>query len=180
MKTRLLLAFSVLLVIGVCQAGEEMVKQINRATKSEPGKHYVVFCARGGSPTGHAFVAWGEESFSASSCGASAYGLYPKGGAAAVLKSIFGPVPGAIVAEGLASKTSCRLIVQVDSAQFAKSEAIRKQKWNKALENKYELLVTDCTTFAGDIATSVGLKTPERASNMLPESFLRALMQLNN
>ena len=97
-------------------------------------------------------MAWGKDNFDANACQASAYGLYPVGGASAIVRSMFGPVPGQIVAESLASKTTYRLIVQVDSAQFAKAEEIRKEKWSKVLENKYELLVTDCTTFVSDVA----------------------------
>jgi len=180
MKTKLLLTLACLFLVDTILTAGEMVKQISVATKFEKSKYYLVFCARGGSPTGHAFVAWGKDSFDANACQASAYGLYPKDGAAAIVRSLFGPVPGKIVAESLASKTSYRLIVQVDSTQFAAAEAVRQEKWSKVLESKYELLVTDCTTFVSDIAGAIHLKRPERAEYLLPESFLKEMMKLNN
>ncbi|MEI8289916.1 MAG: hypothetical protein WCH99_10620 [Verrucomicrobiota bacterium] len=179
MKTKLLLTLAWLFLSGTFLTAGEMVKQINVATKSEENKYYLVFCARGGSPTGHAFVAWGKDSFEAKACQASAFGLYPKGGAAAIAKSMFGPVPGKIVEESLASKTTYRLIVQVDSTQYAAAEKVRVKKWNTVMENKYELLVTDCTTFISDVAREIKLKRPERAEYMFPESFLREMIRLN-
>ena len=179
MKTKIL-TIACLYVAATFLTAGEMVKQINVATKSENDKYYLVFCARGGSPTGHAFVAWGKDSFEANACQASAYWLYPKDGAAAIVRSLFGPVPGKFVAESLASKTSYRLIVQVDSTQFFATEAVRQEKWSKVLESKYELLVTDCTTFVSDIAGAIHLKRPERTEYLLPESFLREMIKLNN
>jgi len=176
---KILLTLVCIFLTGTALTASEMVKQINIAAKSETNHFYLVFCARGGLPTGHVFVAWGKDSFNVNACQDSAYGLYPEDRAVGLDRFTFGPVPGKIVAESLASEKEYRLIVQVDSTQFAAAEAVRKEKWSEVLENKYELLVSDCAAYVSDIAGAIHLKRPERAEYMLPVSFVKEMMKLN-
>ena len=84
-------------------------------------KFYIIFAARGGSATGHAFVLWGLEDGIHQHSTIRAYGLYPENEKDACSSAIR-KVPGIVVDEstnyGIANITD-ELIVKVNESDFA-------------------------------------------------------------
>jgi hypothetical protein len=152
-------------------AADENVKKIDRRNASEKYQYFIVFCARGASATGHAFVALGVDDFDAKVCRDHAFGLYPKEG-----KGVLGSVPGEIVDEVFKSSTTHRLIVQVNSPDYQKAEQIR-EKWKK--QGQYRVVEKDCVTFVAAIAEAIRLKTPNRDDALKPQTFINEMLKLN-
>ena len=164
---------------GTSSGADNRVKQIDRRTMSEEDRYFIVFCARGDSATGHAFVVLGHDDEQAATCSQKGFGLYPdpKQG----LKSVLATVPGEIMDEvlkGSLAATTHRLIVEVDSAQYRKALAIRDE-W--AARGEYKLVLRDCVTFTQAVAKTIGLDLPSRSGlDNLPERYIRALMDAND
>jgi len=159
------------------QAGPApIVRTVDLRTGKEKQKDalYVIFCARSGAP-GHAFVVLGKDDEAKQLCSVEAFGLYPKNALAALT---FGTVPGEIANEAVRKGTNstCRLIVKVDAKQYAAAEAVRKQ-WTA--KNDYKLLNRDCVTFTAAVADSLGLKTPDRAKAILPQTFIQDFVDMH-
>ena len=162
-----------------CHA-DGVVKVIDRRNRSEENQYYIVLCARDGGVASHAFVVWGTDDAEKRICSSAAFGLYPRENASRVRILTLGTVPGEIANEALRGKGSSstvRLIVKVNSDQYAATQKIRA-KW--AARGKYKLLTRDCVTFTSTVAKSLGLRLPSRAGNVLPQGFIRSLVQLNN
>jgi hypothetical protein len=164
--------FGALLLLLLCTAA---VKTIDRRTASEEKQYFLVFAARDGSVTGHAFVVWGTEDNQKTMSTVAAFGMYPKEG-----KGVLGDVPGEIVNELLSGEmkhTTDRLIVRVDADVYARADRIRR-RW---VGNSYRTVERDCVTFVQEISRSAGLKTPERGQNtLMPHQFIAALMRSND
>lgn len=164
---------SFLLCSAVAIAAE---KSIDKRTPSKDSKnaYFLVFMARGGSPTGHAFVVWGKDDADKKLCSEAAFGFYPKEG-----KGVLGPVPGVIVDEMLTGKmknVTDRLVVQVDQKTYEAAEAIRK-KW---ADSEYKAADRDCVTFSQEVARAAGLVVPARdASELLPQKYMQSLINGN-
>ena len=113
-------------------AGPVATLDLTTRPKEEP--HYLVFCGRENSLTGHAFVAWGREDASHQmSVSDGAFGLYPQPGhgVTAAVKMVFAPVPGEIAQEEVRRSLTTdliRLIVKVDPALYQATLA-RKARW---------------------------------------------------
>ncbi len=144
-----------------------------RAERTGPATHSIVFMARSGVP-GHAFVAWGVDSKEEQMCLVKAFGFYPGDGK----KGVVGPVPGTIVDEtkkhGL-TRGEPMLIVRVDPAQYRKTEEIRR-RWEK---KTYQMTRTDCISFAREVAGALDLDLPDRKTTDLPIEFIKRLAEVN-
>jgi len=171
-KTHLLVSIAVILLSSTASAEESVLHEIDRRkVLVEKNDYYVALCARGDSPTGHAYVAIGIDDHDAKACRGSSFGLYPKDGKIGV----FGVVPGKIVDETLAKSTH-RLLVRIDSKQYAQVMAIKKG-W--ADRGEYRLIEKDCVTFVGKIAKAIGVKTPDRTDAIRPQAFIQKSIDLN-
>jgi hypothetical protein len=168
-------------------SAEPKVKKIDIRTASEEDRHFLVFCARDDtatakSMTGHTFLVLGKEDHTARKSSQIAFGLYPKkSGAAEMVKSALGPVPGKFLDEvmnGSLTASTHRLIVEVNASQYREAMRIR-DRW--ADRGEYRLLQRDCVSFIEEVAKKVGLKTPERKRfDALPERFVAEMMRINN
>ena len=162
------------------------VKEIDRRTASDTNDYYLVFCARGGSITGHAFVVWGMNDRQRQLSSQQAFGMYAMTDKAGdFIRSVFSPIPGNIVNESLKgslSKVTDRLIVRVDRSVYYKSFGVM-QDWSKKSgkdKKDYRLLFQDCVTFTKEVSAASGLKIPARLTNATPQGFIRELMRSNN
>jgi hypothetical protein len=159
-------------------------KTIDLRAKRDASVRYIVFCSRD-SPTpnltGHAFIAYGKDDDSEKVCKIEdAFGAYPKDG-----KLGLWTVPGEIASEFLKKKEpdkqdlawSCRLVVKVDDKQFEAAEAVRR-KW--ADRGEYRLVSKDCVAYLNEVAEAIGVtKRPSRSEALLPETYIRKLMEGN-
>jgi len=156
--------------IGIDQTVKAAVKEVDRRNASEKNSYFVVFCSRGRSPTGHAFVTQGIDDSSAQQCKANAFGFYPLNG-----KGVLGPVPGRIAEEALSTPTTDRLIVRVNKAQYDNVAKIRK-RWET---QQYRVIERDCVAFISEVAKDLGLKLPDRDAALLPQEFVRKMLEIN-
>ena len=139
-------------------------------------RFYVVFAARGGSATGHAFVLWGVEDDASRTSTVKAFGLYPEN-SHDNCGSVYRTVPGAIQDEfanhSIESITE-ELIVQVDEDAFKRSWRVARQ-WG--CNHRFSLLSRDCVELLRAAGTSLDLKMPSRfVTRWSPRSYVRALL----
>lgn len=164
-------------VIAATAANASAVdKSIDKRTQTDSDgvKYLVVFCARGGSATGHSFVTWAqEEPHRRQSIIVGSHGFYPANGNGA-----FGSVPGTIRNESLNPNSSLitdRLIVRVNRAVFLRSQsAILRWK-----TSDYNLYSRNCINFVMDVATECGLSVPSKGGSLFPSSYIQKLIQSN-
>ena len=178
MKTssRMLIAivFAALLtcIVSPCDAA---TKSIDKRTYSDRtgNRYFVVFVARGGTPTGHAYVAWGTQT--ATSCSQVGYGFYP----VSTVKAIaFQNVPGTLVNEAFNTNSTLitdRLIVEVNKEAFFDSQKACVT-WATTDYNKFS---SNCINFAMDCAKRTGLRVPSKDSIQTPSSYMQRLINSN-
>ncbi|MUG92096.1 hypothetical protein F7734_06345 [Scytonema sp. UIC 10036] len=150
-------------------------KQIDRRTYSDAteNQYYLVFCARGGSPTGHAFIIWGVEDNNKLISAQEAFGFYPSQGT-----GVFGSVPGSVKDEALSEKMNFitdRLIVQVDKTIFERAQKAIS-KWSTA---DYNLFSNNCINFVIDVARDAGLQVPSKSGTVTPSGYVQNLIYSN-
>jgi hypothetical protein len=139
-------------------------------------KFYVIFAARGGSATGHAFVMWGVEDSVQKRSTIRAFGLYPESDQNAC-RSAFGRIAGTIVDESVNHSMidiTDELIVKVDENYFDRSLQIARH-WE--CKHEFELLSRDCVEFVRAVGNSLYIEMPRRTIlQMAPRAYVRALM----
>jgi hypothetical protein len=150
-------------------------KAVDRRTYSDQtnNKYYLVFCARGGTALGHAFVVWGAEDASRRKSTSQAFGFYPAQG-----HGVLGQVPGEIKDEAFSGKMQYitdRLIVQVDKAVYDRAQR-QISAWST--EN-YSLFSTNCINFVMSVARDAGLRVPPKGNATLPAGYVQALINAN-
>jgi hypothetical protein len=170
-STFLLGALTVLLPLSA-----QTIKTLDLSSTTANKKFYVIFAARGGSATGHAFVMWGVEDSVRKRSTIRAFGLYPESDQNAC-RSAFGKIAGTIVDESsnhsIVNITD-ELIVQVDENYYALSLKLAKG-WE--CKHEFELLRRDCVEFVRAIGSSLYLEVPRRTIlQMAPRAYVRALM----
>jgi hypothetical protein len=166
------------LLLGACllPLSAQTIKTLDLSTTALNKRFYVIFAARGGSFTGHAFVMWGLEDSVRKRSTIRAFGLYPESDQNAC-QSAFGKIAGTIVDEsvnhGIADITD-ELIVQVDESYFDRSQQIARH-WE--CKHEFELLSRDCVEFVRAVGNSLYLEMPRRTIlQMAPRAYVRALM----
>jgi hypothetical protein len=169
---------------GFANNTQQRMREIKTVQETPFGEHYyVIFAARGNSPTGHAFVMWGQESELGGESTYEGYGYYPANNSATGQSmAVLGPIPAEIVNE--AKKTQTRswplatdiLIVEVDLNTFLNSHLLLQFESKKP--PKYFPLLSDCVTFLERVANSIGLPAPARSvGTLLPQAYVRALIE---
>lgn len=143
--------------------------RLDMRNKSEAREHAVTFVAQAGE-LGHAFVIWNKEDDSKKMTTNEALGFYP-GAEKDKLEAKWGFGDGQI-ANDSGEKGDYYLVVTVNTDQFDSSRAVL-EAWQK--KGNYLLLFSDCTTFAGEVARSLGLKTPTRAFAPYPIEYVRGI-----
>lgn len=141
-------------------------------------RYFVDISARCGAP-GHTFVRAGVELDNGLIWHQAIFGLYPDGGGWGVVKSIVQSVPGIVTATmkdiGLPSVSVQKT---VDEAVFNEVMNLYRQWLDDA--PKYALLGNNCSIFAGQVATLVGLTLPsEDPGTTLPCNYVEALKKVN-
>src|SRR5260370_5223901 len=174
-KRRLGLLLEALFVLPPLSA--QTIKTLDLSTTtSNSQKFYVIFAARGGSATGHAFVMWGVEDSVRKRSPIRSFGLYPETDQNAC-RSAFGKIAGTIVDESVnhsIADITDELIVQVDENYFDLSLKLAKG-WE--CKHEFELLSRDCVEFVRAIGNSLYLEMPRRTIlQMTPRAYIRALM----
>jgi len=133
----------------------QSIKTLDLTTASTNRQFYVIFAARGGSATGHAFVLWGTEDGVPHYSTVKAYGLYPEN-------------------EKDACSAADELIVQVDESYFNLSMKVARS-WQ--CRGEFALLSSDCVEFMRAVGTSLYLNMPRRTLvRWTPRAYMRALM----
>ena len=169
-------ALKLLLGASILPVSAQAIKTLDLSSTTANKKFYVIFAARGGSATGHAFVMWGLEDSVRKRSTIRAFGLYPERDQNAC-RSAFGKIAGTIVDEsvnhGIADITD-ELIVQVDESYFNLSQQIARH-WD--CKHEFELLSRDCVEFVRAVGNSLYLEMPRRTiMQMTPRAYVRALM----
>ena len=146
---------------------------IDKTNMSEANNYYLIFISRGESMVGHAFVAWGKESWAQQQSVIEAFGFYPKDG-----KGILSSVPGKIVDDllsGSLNQATQLISVKVNSDVFNRA----KQKISKWETKDYNVMKKNCIDFVIDVAKLAGVTVPVRGSIELPEDYLKRLIDVN-
>jgi hypothetical protein len=172
MRAKLLLTCA----LALCPIAAQTTKTLDLSTKPVKKKFYVIFAARGGSATGHAFVLWGSEDNVHQRSTIRAYGLYPENDKDACSSAIR-KVPGAVVDEstnhGIANITD-ELIVKVDESDFNRSLKVARS-WH--CKREFSLLSSDCVEFLRAVGDSLHLEMPSRTLiRWTPRAYVRALL----
>lgn len=149
------------------------------STSKEP---FVAFLGREGSTStvGHAFVGVGVRLDATLIVYERFYGLYPKDGALAAVKSVFTPVSGKLDATWGDVYWDTELNQPIDASQKLKVLA-QFDKWSSAAP-QYSLVGNggiNCNGLVGDVARSVGMKVPDGSGTTRPWKFIKALKSAN-
>ena len=150
-------------------------KSVDSRTYSDQtnNKYYLVFCARGGSSAGHAFVVWGIQDSSRGVSTSEAFGFYPKEGT-----GMLGRIPGEIRNEAFSGKMKYitdRLIVQVDKSVYDRTHtAIRE--WSTVY---YDLYSPNCINFVMSVARDANLRVPPKGNFTSPSGYVQTLINAN-
>lgn len=146
-------------------------------SEEEIDRYFVVFSARGGSTTGHAFVVWGREDSKRKMSTQECYGLYPDKNESK--RIILGSVKARLF-DGDCWKlnSSIRLIVELDRDLYMKSFTVYDEWKQRTQETttEYHILWSNCVTFVKAVAESIGLDTPDDRF-ALPQSFISELIR---
>lgn len=144
-------------------------------------KPFVAFHARKGVP-GHAFVGIGVQIDSGQLVYEALYGYYPdESGMLASVKLLFSKVSGAIDYKWQDISWDVTYKVTVDDSQKAAALNVAKQ-W-QSTDPKYNLINSggkNCSTFAAEVASSIGLLVPSGAGSMLPAQYITLLRKNNS
>jgi hypothetical protein len=143
-------------------------------TDADGNNYYIVFCARGGSRTGHAFVVWGVEDRQRRLSTSQAYGFYP---AQDGVHMIFGSVSGQLRAEafGSMSQITDRLIVRVNRNVYLATQS-SISRW---ATSDYNLYSNNCINYTMDVARQTGLVVPSKGTIQYPSSYIQSLIRAN-
>jgi len=151
-------------------------KTLDLSTTSSPKKFYVIFAARGGSATGHAFVLWGVEDGIHRRSTIRAFGLYPESDRNNC-QSVYRRIPGTVVDESAnhgISKITDQLIVRVDEPDFNRTLQIART-WE--CKHEFALLSSDCVEFMRAVGGALGIEMPYRfITRWTPRAYVRALL----
>lgn len=151
-------------------------KTLDLSTASAAKSHYVVFAARGGSATGHAFVVWGIEDGVHRRSTIRALGLYPES-SADNCSSMVRTVPGRVMDEMLnhsVQDTTQQLILRVDEADYQHSWKVARA-WD--CKNEFSLFSRDCVEFLRSVGDALRLNMPSRTiTRWTPQAYVRALL----
>ena len=173
---------SCLFVEAVC--AEEVVETLNLTSRTsvsseseeQVDRYFVVFSARGGSITGHAYVVWGREDSERQMSTQECYGLYPDKNESK--RIILGSVRAKLFdGDCWNSSSSVRLIVELDRDLYMKSLEVYDE-WKKETQDtttEYHVLWRNCVTFVKAVADSIGLDTPDDQF-ALPQRFVSGLI----
>lgn len=154
----------------------QSIKTLNLTTTSTNRQFYVIFAARGGSATGHAFVLWGTEDGVHRYSTVKAYGLYPeneKDACSSAIRRVRGALVDESTNHGINGITD-ELIVKVDESYFNLSMKVARS-WQ--CRGEFALLSSDCVEFMRAVGASLYLDMPHRTLvRWTPRAYMRALM----
>jgi hypothetical protein len=164
-----------LLLMSLAAFGQQS-KTLDLSTAIGKKAHYVVFAARGGSATGHAFVVWGIEDGVSRRSSIRALGLYPEASAnncSSVVRTVPGRVMDEMLNHSVQSITE-ELIVRVDEVDYRRSWRMARA-WD--CRNEFSLFSRDCVQFLRAVGESLHLNMPSRSiTRWTPQAYVRALI----
>jgi hypothetical protein len=153
------------------------IRTLDLRTQHTRRSFYVIFAARGGSATGHAFVLWGIEDSVRRRSTIQAFGLYPVGSRGNCSAAVW-TVPGGILDEMKNHSFQAiteELIVRVDEAEYKRSWRVARQ-WD--CRHEYSMLNRDCVDFVRAVGESLHLNMPRRLiTRWTPQAYVRALIE---
>jgi len=163
-------------MLAIASVVAQTSKILDLSAAVSPKKFYVIFAARGGSATGHAFVLWGVEDGIHRRSTIRAFGLYPESDKNNC-QSVYRRIPGTVVDESLnhgISKITDQLIVRVEESDFDRSLRIART-WE--CKHEFALLISDCVEFMRAVGNSLGIEMPYRfITRWTPRAYVRALL----
>lgn len=159
-------------------AGDLYSDYIN-STSKQP---FVAFLGRQGSTStvGHAFVGVGVRLDASLIVYEKLFGLYPKDGALAAIKSVFGPTSGKLDKTWDDLSWDTELIHRLDDSQKA-GVLSQFKKWTSSAP-AYSLVANggiNCNGLVSDVARSLGMKVPENPGTTRPWIFIEGLKLAN-
>lgn len=181
-RRRMLLALGTAPLWGgfqpVARAEDLYDDYINSASK----KPFVAFLGRQGtsSTIGHAFVGVGVSLDATLLVYERFYGLYPKNGSLAAIKSVFSPISGKLDATWEDISWDTELNRPIKASQKVKVLA-QFEKWSSAAP-QYSLVANggmNCNSLVSDVAQSLGMKVPDGGGSTRPWKFIEALKWAN-
>ncbi len=132
------------------------------------------------STVGHAFVGVGVQLDATLLVYERFFGLYPKDGSLAAVKSVFGPTSGKLDATWADVSWDTEFRRYMDDSQKALVLA-QFLKWSSDSPD-YSLVGNggiNCNGFVADVARSIGMKVPDDAGTTRPWKFIVALKSIN-
>lgn len=181
LKRRQLLMAGVPLLWAVHRSvhAADLYQDYLNSTSRQP---FVSFLGRQGSVStvGHAFVGVGVRLDATLIVYERLFGLYPKDGALAGLKSVFSPTSGKLDRDWADMAWDTELTRSIDATEKAKILA-QFDKW-KSSAPKYSLVGNggaNCNSLTGEVARSLGMKVPDSAGTTRPWKFIEALKAAN-
>ena len=160
--------------VNICEAG---IKTIDKRTYTDKtgSRYYIVFVARGGTPTGHAYISWGMQNAQTAFSSQTAYGFYPDQFG---IKAFFTFVSASLQNEAFNQNSQLfteRLIVEVNKEVYYDTQKA-KDVW---ATNNYNLFAQNCVSFTKDVAKRTGLKLPSQVLNPWPSSYVEGIAKSN-
>lgn len=143
---------------------------------------FVAFLGREatGATIGHAFVGVGVRLDATFTVYERIYGLYPKDGALAAVKSIFTPISGKIDSTWADMSWDSEINRTIDANQKV-NVLDQFEKWGSSAP-QYSLLANDgmnCNSMVADVARSLEMTVPDGAGSTRPWKFIKALDSAN-
>ncbi len=178
MKWNFINLFSItvgLLLSSGCQTVEADELRLDNRTYSDSSgsRYYVAIVARGGSPTGHAFVVWGKEDARRRISIQQAWGFYPKSGS-----GFFGSVPGVMRNEAFNPRSTLitdRVIIEVNRETFEQTLSI-VDKWRTT---DYRLFSRNCISFIREVAQGTNTLIPAWNRLDFPATHVQKIIARN-
>ncbi len=182
LRRRQVVSLTAIPVLGagsrIARAADLYEQYLNSPSKQP----FVSFLGRQGSlsTVGHAFIGVGVRLDATLIVYERLFGLYPKDGALAGLKSVFGPTSGKLDRDWADMSWDVELTRSIDLTAKAKVVA-QLDKW-KSDAPEYSLVGNggaNCNILVGDVARSLGMKVPQGAGSTRPWKFIEALKSAN-
>jgi hypothetical protein len=182
MRKFIALGSALLLFWGPLAGADDLFDLYKNSSSHLP---FVAFMARESGQTltkpGHAFVAVGTELDNGLLFYEAIFGYYPQSDSAAEeLKLVWTSGPGSLTFKFKDLNWDVQFRRSVTAAEKAAAMAVVK-RW-QTTDPKYNLFNNggrNCSAFASEVATAVGLKAPPGPGTKLPMTYIRELKQLN-
>ena len=151
--------------------------EYRRAGAPPPGTYVIDFRARPGGVFGHTYVVYGRVDARGRLMRPRYAGLYPGGPFSQTALLALLAVPGKVTVRSIDHKRMPKMIYRRRLSPAAYARLARAVRSRKRTPQVWDLLLNNCNSFAADVATAIGLRTPPTIE--FPDDFVRDLYVMN-